>query len=146
MFLFAITALILICESSNSAARAAAGFDSKMSIFRLPKTTKPLNYSLRIIPYYGTSSLFNGTVKISTKIIKESTEILLHSKDLIIDSVYMGCAASFKLDPVNEILRIEACKKLEANRTLELEISYHGFTNGTVGLYKSSYQIGKATK
>lgn len=140
----------LICESNTSidrSAAASASLQSKMSIFRLPKTSKPVYYSLQIIPYYGTSSLFNGTVRITARIITETTEILLHAaKELIIKSVNMGCTASFKLDPDNEILRIQACRKLIANYTLELEISYSGLTNGTTGLYQGSYRQGRETK
>lgn len=144
VFIFlALSLNVFYCDESASNDASGKNSNSKMWIFQLPNTSKPLNYILRISSYPSYKEpYFKGYLKIFTLILKETDEIILHSKNLDVRSVYMGCYAKFKLDSINEIVRIQACRKLQANQTVELTISYYGFFNeSSVGFYRSAYRI-----
>lgn len=121
-------------------------------VYRLPDTTKPVSYNLKIIPNLSGHFNFSGTVSIMIDVLSTTNEILLHCKDMTVRNVSLARGSkeyksNYLLNYTDELLKITTNENLTAKFTYNLTIKFNGTLNDNmVGFYRSSYRTGKTNR
>jgi len=129
---------------------------NEMSIFRLPTDTRPVSYTLNIMPdydYYRDSIEFDGEVEIAITSNIVTSRVTLNCKNLEVYVVYVRekntdrsiNVYEFLYDNANEQLVIKLTSLLEKNNEYMINIEYNGNVKNTMnGIYKSTYNHGNS--
>jgi len=114
------------------------------SSYRLPKTTTPTRYDIRLEPDL-VNFTFSGEETIAISVNQPTTEIVLNALELEIDSASVERAGASipgrpELDAANERVKIHFDRRLEAGDCI-LQIKFRGILNDKLhGFYRSQYQ------
>ncbi len=151
--MFALWLFFGVCTVSCSLAnefpeilKTSSGYE-RMTIHRLPNTTRPLKYELHMVPYLEGDFKFAGYVVILVQIENATEEIMFHSKGLQITNIIGSLPWRYRLDEDNELLIISAQRRLPVNAKYEIRIEFKGYMDDEMaGLYRSYYRIGNETR
>lgn len=119
--------------------------------YRLPKTIKPLEYSLEMITYLdevqNKTFSFDGVVRIKISLEVATENITLHSKKLKIKNIELTSSTENvelmtpKYEKKTDFLILIALNKNIRPGNYTLKISYEGkVRRGLVGFFKDSYK------
>lgn len=125
------------------------------SIYRLPRTSKPLSYKVEITTNVHTgATLINGVTDIHTVLTDYTDSIVLHYRRLNIVSIEVRDMTSFvipttfEVDPVKEHLKIYFETYHYSNEEFNIHVVYnHDLpTTGSQGFYRTSYVVDGVTR
>lgn len=140
--------LLLPCQAA-----ATSLFDATPS--RLPKSAKPLAYTVRIAPDWGALAQaagaravdFEGRVEIAVEVLQPTDTLTLHANALQFRTVTInGQSARADLNPERQTATISGGSQLAPGRHV-LEISYAGKINAEPnGFYYLVYETGEGPR
>lgn len=139
--------------------RGSSGQDDgaqKMDVFRLPDTSKPESYELRLVPRFdGVNSTFSGVVNITVAMTATVHVITMNVKDLNVTNVTVQDVQNRRVLNTTKLVNVERNEQFEihlektmiAHRRYLVSIAYNGkIRTDMSGLYLSSYEENNATK
>jgi len=123
--------------------------------YRLPDSTEPVSYDLRITPDIENRS-FHGQVDIVVKSKQYTTEVILNSKDLILSSVpsFQDLKTnrsieikSYAFDERNEWLVVKLKKSIIPQRLYKFTVVFSGILRDDyTGFHKYFYDSGNHSR
>lgn len=120
---------------------------------RLPTTSVPTRYHVKLSFSVSGSRTVTGSVTIYIDIVENTDTITLHSKGLAISSLKLASnpgdeiAQTYDFEPEKDFLHIFASRELLAGEKVVLDISYTGqLQTNLLGIYRSTYKVGTATR
>jgi len=129
--------------------------DGPSEAYRLPDTTEPVSYDLRITPTIRENS-FRGQVDIVVKAKQYTTEVILNSKDLTVSSVSWfqdlktnrtTAIKDYVYEERNERLVIKLEKSILPSRLYKFSIVFSGILREDyTGFHKYFYDSGNHSR
>jgi len=123
--------------------------------YRLPDTTEPVSYELRIKPDIK-NNLFSGQVDIVVRAKQYTSEVILNSKDLIVSSVSWfqdlktnrsTALKDYVYEQRNERLIIKLEKLIVPPRLYKFTVVFSGTVrNDFTGFHKYIYDSGNSSR
>lgn len=141
--------LVELTENTNNSN------DGLSDEYRLPDTTEPVSYELRITPAIRQSS-FQGQVDIVVNAKQYTSEVILNSKDLIVSSVSWfqdlktnrtTAIKEYLFEERNERLIIKLEKSILPSRLYKFSIKFSGIVRDDfTGFHKYFYDSGNSSR
>lgn len=129
--------------------------DGPSEAYRLPDTTEPVSYELRITPTIRENS-FRGQVDIVVRAKQYTTEVILNSKDLIVSSVSWfqdlktnrtTAIKDYVYEERNERLVVKLEKSILPSRLYKFTIIFSGILREDyTGFHKYFYDSGNHSR
>jgi len=129
--------------------------DSPSDAYRLPDTTEPVSYDLRITPDIRTNS-FRGQVDVVVRANQYTAEVILNSKDLIVSSVSSfqdlkttrtTAIKDYVYEERNERLVVKLEKLILPSRLYKFTVEFSGIIREDyTGFHKYFYDSGNRSR
>lgn len=140
--MFPLIFLILSISTLSNATRKEI-----LNSHRLPRTLKPLHYTITTEPSLATST-FSGNVSITLNVLETTKTITLHSENLKLLStptVYYGQGAikvkTYQLEKSRHFLHIHLEEEIYEDERIKLDLHYSGTLNtNNKGFYRANYK------
>lgn len=148
-----ISGVLIAALLSNAVEAAPTVALGEENFLRLPKTSIPTRYDLKLAFSVIGSSAIAGNVKIVIDIIENTDTITLHNRGLHVSSVKLATNLleeidqTFSFEPEKDFMHVVASRVLLAGEKVTLEIIYTGqLQTNMLGIYRSSYKANATTR